>query len=395
MARKAHPWYWQERGLWMVNINGVRHQLGDHPEGAPRPTKSKKTGLWNVPKAIEEAFDKIKGVKPPAGDETDFVNTVFQAFLDWSKENRGKRTHDRYFDFLNAFDERWPGLTVGQINASHVTTWLNEQKAVGADEKDPEKKKRRGWGPTTKRNAITALQRAFNWAVKNFGLKLNPIKGMEKPEARTRTTVVPPEEFAQLLENVTDQPFRELLILSYDSGARPQEIKGLEARHVRLEEHRAVLPTEEAKGERAPRAIYFPTERSMEIVTRLAKERPTGLLLLNNGGNPWTGYAVKLRFERLEKKIGRRLFHYALRHSFITRKLLAGVDSHVVASLAGHRDTGMIDRVYSHVAQDHSFMLAEAQKDIIAANASRAAGKPSAKAGKNGKTPSKRQRRPR
>jgi hypothetical protein len=25
------------------------------------------------------------------------------------------------------------------------------------------------WGPTTKRNAITALQRAFNWAVKNRG----------------------------------------------------------------------------------------------------------------------------------------------------------------------------------------------------------------------------------
>ena len=48
----------------------------------------------------------------------------------------------------------------------------------------------------------------------------------------------------------------------------------------------------------------------------------------------------------------------------MTRKLRAGVDSHVVAALVGHKDTKMIDSVYSHVADDHEFMLDAAKKNI-------------------------------
>ena len=36
----------------------------------------------------------------------------------------------------------------------------------------------------------------------------------------------------------------------------------------------------------------------------------------------------------------------------------------MVAALVGHKDTKMIDAVYSHVADDHRFMLAEAKKDV-------------------------------
>lgn len=352
MARKAFPWWWAERSLWMVNIGGKRHTLGPHPEDSPKPKKGK-NGLWNVPSVIEDEFQKLKGIKAPAGDKSEYVATVLQAFLKWSKENNAPRTYDRYWDFLDAFERRWHGLTMGQLKASHVQEWLNEQ--VKTEE-------RRGWTGTTKRNAITALMRAFNWAVKNYGLDRNPIKGMEKPEANRRTTVVSPEEFKRLLAEVHDEPFRDLLIVSYDSGARPQEVKRLEARHLELTKQRAVLPREEAKGKRIARVIYFPTPRSLKIIKRLAKAHPTGALLLNNKGNPWTGYAVKLRFERLEKKTGKRFFHYAMRHSRITEWLKSGVDSHVAAALSGHRDTKMIDTVYSHIADDHEFMLNEAQR---------------------------------
>jgi integrase len=222
-------------------------------------------------------------------------------------------------------------------------------------------------------------------------------------------------------------PFRDLLIVSYDSGSRPQETKQLEARHLQLDKQRAVIPGEEVKGGRT-RAIYFPTDRCLEILKRLAKEHPTGPLFRNQKGMPWTGFAVKLRFDRIQISIGlqemakrgissavtkhdiealagklpktrlnrvtgkktpktpkkpsellseakqkltakeakqyaKRFRHYDLRHSFVTRKLRAGVDSHVVAALVGHKDTKMIDTVYSHVADDHKFMLEAAKKD--------------------------------
>ena len=63
-------------------------------------------------------------------------------------------------------------------------------------------------------------------------------------------------------------------------------------------------------------------------------------------------------------KHAKRFNHYAFRRTFITRKIIAGVDSHVVAKLSGHQSTAMIDRHYSAVADDHEFMLRQAERDI-------------------------------
>jgi site-specific recombinase XerD len=336
MARRPEPWYWQERETYMVTVRGVRHNLGPYKKKA------------------FEAFYELMGKPKSAVTSGTTIDTVMQSFLDWTKENREQGTFDGYFRFLDPFEKRFHGLPVKELNAGHVQIWLNEKKT---------------WNSTTKRSAITAIMRCFNWAAKNMGLDKNPVKGMEKPEAKRRTTVITHEEFEKLLAGVNDQPFRDLMIVSYDTGARPFEIKNLEARHVQLEKQRAVIPGEEAKGG-IPRAIYFPTERSLEVVKRLTKKNATGPLFKNNRGNKWTGYAVKNRLEDLETALGKRINHYALRHSFVTRKLLAGVDSHIVASLAGHRDTKMIDSTYSHVAQDHAFMLEAAQKDITAPSVS-------------------------
>jgi len=331
MARRPKPWYWKERKSWYVTILGTRHNLGEEKKAA-----------------FDEYHDLM--AKPQAKLKRDAVATILDDFQTWTKENRAPRTAARYGDFLQSFIKKHGLVRVSDLHAGHVTTWLNDQT---------------GWNSTTKRNAITAVQRAFNWAVKNRGLDRNPIKGMEKPDAKRRTTIISAEEFNAILSEVKDQPFRDLLVISYDCGARPFEIKRLEARHVQLDKQRAIIPTEEAKRG-ITRAIYFPSDRSMAVVTRLIKEHPTGPLLLNNRRRPWTGMAVKCRFEDLQKKLGKRYTHYSLRHSFITRKLVAGVDSHVVAALAGHRDTKMIDSVYSHVADDHEFMLQNAKKETSA-----------------------------
>ncbi len=360
MARKPSPWYREERGEWCVTIAGRHHRLGAHPPDAPAPVKSRKTGRWNAPEAIEREFRRL--LDAPDGDaphaaphapDGGTVVEVLDAFITWCKENRAGRTAARYGDLCQRLvSAPVGGVKVGTLPAlsltpRHITSWLDANPS---------------WGPTTKRNAITAVMRGLNWAVKNLGLARNPIKGMEKPEARKATSVVSPEEFERLLAAVKDARFRDLLAVSYDTGCRPQEAKALEARHLQLDKKRAVLPASEAKGRKHPRTIYLPTARSLEAVTRLARLHPEGPLFRNRLGNRWTGMAVKCRMEDLEGVLGRRVTHYTLRHSRITDWLVSGVDSHVVAKLSGHQDSSMLDSTYSHVQDDYEYMLGQAAR---------------------------------
>ena len=148
------------------------------------------------------------------------------------------------------------------------------------------------------------------------------------------------------------------------AGRGRSKLKDLERRHVDFNKQRALIPASEAKGRRHPRIIYFPTQRTMDIIQRLCDQQATGPIFRNRLGNKWTGFAVKCAFARLEKVIGKRVKHYDFRRTFITRKIIAGVDSHVVAKLSGHLSTAMIDRHYSAVADDHEFMLKMATRDI-------------------------------
>lgn len=337
MARPNKPWYWKARQAWYVKIDGKRHPLGPDKDQAHR------------------LYHELMAASPhqPPPIQSKYINELLQVFLDWTKQNRAPKTYRGYFDFCDPFEKHYHGLRITELTPAHVYDWLDTRTT---------------WNSTTKRNGIICLMRAMNWGAKMGYIDSNPITGIEKPAANNRTSIVTTDDLTELVGKIRDAAFRELCIVSFDLGCRPQEIKVIEARHVQLDKQRCLIPADEAKGRRA-RAIYIPTQRSLAIVERLTQQYPDGPIFRNPRGNPWTANAVRCRFRRLEEKIGKRFRQYDFRHGFITRKLLAGVDSHVVASLAGHTNTRMIDQVYSHVAEDHKFMLEAAQKDIISADA--------------------------
>ncbi len=331
MGRIAQPWWWDERKGYYATIRGVRHRLG--------------TSLKAAQSKLKELAKEGDTEQLPARS----LALLLDDFLAWTHENRAQKTYRGYKDFCQSFLVFSPRLTVDQLTPQHVTAWLAKQES---------------WSSTTKRGGITCLQRALNWGVKNAGLKINPLRAMEKPDANRRTTVLTLEEFKKILRATPDHEFRWLLEFSWDCGTRPFEVKMLEARHVDLGKRRCVIPVPEAKGKKRVRVFYLATERSVRIIKRLMAEHPTGPLFRNTRGRPWTGFAVSCRFADLEKALGRRFRQYDWRHTWITRKLLAGVDSHIVAKLAGHTDSRMLDTVYSHVAEDYEFMLEAAKKDV-------------------------------
>ncbi|MEM6362804.1 MAG: hypothetical protein AAF745_00145 [Planctomycetota bacterium] len=105
---------------------------------------------------------------------------ILDDFLSWSYENRAKSSADRYHHFCNEFCQEFGRVIVSELSPADVTRWLSQRPTLN---------------PTTKKNAITAVNRGFNWAVKNLGLRRNPIAGMEKPTPLTRTVIIEEEEF--------------------------------------------------------------------------------------------------------------------------------------------------------------------------------------------------------
>ncbi len=169
--------------------------------------------------------------------------------------------------------------------------------------------------------------------------------------------------------------FLDFLTLLLETGVRPQEIRAVEARHVSLEHGLWIFPASEHKtGKKTdkPRVVYL-NAKALEITKRLVEQHPTGPLLRNSLGKPWTTNAVRCRFRRLRRRLVGKLppdlCAYLYRHSFATRALERGLDSVTVAELMGHADATMVSKVYQHVDQRLDHMRAAAER-ATAENAS-------------------------
>lgn len=324
MARQPKPWWHSEKGCYFVTINGVRHRLS------------------SVKKEAMDQFHKLMSdpVSVPSGS----VWEVFEGMLDYTMANRAYRTYEFYLERLQRFKDEVPNMSVSKLTPEHVYDWL----------------KGKNWSDTYKRGCIVALCRAFNWAVNARKIAFSPLKGIEKPEASHRETLITQNEFDEVLTLVKDEAFRDILTIIWLTGCRPPEAARVESRHVKpgLWE----FPKKESKGKKKSRVVFLVPQA--EALTKKWMERfPDGPIFRNSRGQPWRAGAFSCRFYRLKEKVGRKLNMYAIRHSYAHHALTkGGVDPVVVATLLGHSSTNMIYKVYGHLLKDTDFMRKEAAK---------------------------------
>ena len=392
MARKPKPWYWRKRKLWYVEIDGKRHNLG--------PDK----------KDAEKLFHELMSSRQPR-IRADSVVAMVDAFLDWCHNNLAERTYEWYQYRLQSFVRTIsPSLRTSKLRPFHIQQWVDTEP---------------GWADGSKRNAIRAVKRVMSWAEEQGYIDHNPIARMKKPAQGKREQLVSDAEWEDILNHVNSQQFRDLLLVTWETGARPQETLAVEARHVDLRNCRWVFPQSEEKGKRIPRVVYL-TPEAIRITKRLMKKYPQGKLFRNTTGRPWTADAVNCAFVALQIRMGRRsleqkespkdkrrkhvyltdkevrefaktlkpnkrsgrkkseaeLMHearkkltyriavdaatkyslYAIRHTWMNRLLTSGVDALTVAVLAGHSDTSTLARVYAHLTQDPEYLLRQLRR---------------------------------
>lgn len=350
MPRQAKPIFYRDPrrdkkrddGWWCLNVtdNGKRRRV--------RLAEGKKNH-----KAAMQRFHEFQAARA-AGEP---VRTrpalsgaawlVADSFLKHAEVNVSPKTYRGYSDFLNDFFDFHPGdLLVRELKVHHVTEWLDSHAT---------------WGSSTKSGAVGAVRRCFKWAFEQGIISAYPFPGMKAPRKAVRETVISPDEFARILER-SKPDLQDLLNFLWYTGARPQEARVIEPKHVDLENRRVILPPSQAKGKRFPRVIYL-TDQGLAIVQRLLRTRTKGKLFRPSGGEEWTSNAVRQRFQRMAKHLGgARFCSYNFRHSFATHSLTAGVDSTTVGVLMGHADPSMVGRVYQHLAKAPKFLQEQVQK---------------------------------
>jgi integrase len=349
MPHFPKPFYRAPLGRWYVQIAGKQIPLGHDP----RPRRDR-AGKPVPPKDVVDRYhelmagrDRDAPAASPVLAGNPPVAALLDEFLEWASRHKAPRTYAWYRENVQRFLDGIPaGLTVGELKPFHLTKAL---------ERFPH------WANNTKHDFISAVKRAFNWAIEEGLIERSPLARVKKPAREAREMAVSPAEYRRVLEAVREPNFRDLIELSWETGSRPQELRKIRAEYFEPETGRIVFPPTQAKGKKYHRVVYL-TPRAREIVARLAGARPEGVLLLNSEGNPWTKDAINCAFCRLEKKIGKKYHLGAFRKGFATEALKAGVDTVTVAHLMGHRDPSMVSKVYGHVQQDPEHMANAARR---------------------------------
>jgi integrase len=158
------------------------------------------------------------------------VAELLDKFLDWTQKNQAVRTYEWYRDHLQCFLNHLgaPPLAATDLRPFHVVEWTGSHS---------------DWSSTYRRGAIIAVQRPFNWAEEMGHISSSPSKKIKKPQPQRRESHVTQEGFDELITNYKEgDPFRDLLLLCWHSGCRPQEAIHIEARHVQLAAESVVIP---------------------------------------------------------------------------------------------------------------------------------------------------------
>ncbi len=405
MAHQPKPFFRNGRG-WFVQLGKEQIKLADKPK-TPATEKEAWAAFHELmanrsrsPGFSNSANPATAPTKPPLKATTAHtiptlkstdaltVGMVYEKFLDWCLKHRSTRTYEWAQDHIQKFCDHLKvarTMPATDLRPFHIVEWVDSRTT---------------WGANQKRGAIVALTRPFNWAAKIGYIAVSPVRGVEKPTATKRESQMTPEDFGTILSFVKDDPFRDLITFAYEAGCRPQEARHIEARHLKLDQHRIEIPSLEAKGKKRWRVIYL-SDKAEEIVIRLAATRPTGPLFLNVDNNPWKAQAIVCRFQRLLVKLAgpdailpplprfdrrnykdpaalaeareahqkalvarrkkmaslarkgeKRVAMYDIRHCFATRKLKEGHDPITVAALLGHKDGAMLCKHYELLSTD-------------------------------------------
>jgi integrase len=281
------------------------------------------------------------------------IQEVADEFLAHARAHTKPKSHAFYSYFVEPFLERFGAALAAGFSPLAFTKWLDEHE---------------GW-KGSRRNAIIAVKRMFNWAVKEAKLlKESPLAGVKRPPKRKRKRILEPTERELLLSKIKDEAFRQFVFAMLETGCRPGEVMAVTANHVSRDCSNWTFDEHKTDNTGEARVVYL-TPAMQELTRKLVERHPEGPIFRMYRGKKsakdkynravlgtkvaWTYNALRCRFKRLRENCPELhgITSYVLRHTFTTQALINGVPVPVVSALLGHKSIKMVDEHYNHTDQ--------------------------------------------
>jgi integrase len=346
MPRKPRPWYRTGVDAWYVKLDGrqIRLAVGKASEGE----------AW----AALHRLLASEGRGEARSDLT--VSEAAELYLDHCRATTGPLTYGTNRARLQVVSDHLGRERLAELTPGRIERFLAEARVRPMRVQEGASRPRKPRSDATLRAWLVALRQAVRHCRRE---RLydgpDPLEGVKLPPTVRRERFLDLDEQRALLA-VARGPIADFLRLQLATGARPHVLAELEARHVDWASGEARLPSKR-------RTYLLVVPRTLLARLReLAELHPTGPLLRNFEGQPWTRNALRLQFRRLCQRAGiPPASPYAVRHGVATEAVAGGENVAMVAQLMNHADLTMFARHYSHLGQKRA-ALREAAEGVAA-----------------------------
>lgn len=246
------------------------------------------------------------------------------------------------------YGARIGGIELSALRTTHVKAWLNAQTEQSEEEAEDEDDLRRA-KDSANRN-LSSLKAALNLALHDRLVATDAgwktVKSF-KDVSRRRNAFLTAEKRAALLAACPDD-LAGLVRAMLLTGARPGELANANASHFDREQG-----TIELTGKTGHRVVTLSTAARVFFAQCAASKIGNAPLLATAYGQRWNKDAWKKPFRAAAEaaSLPPAAVMYSLRHTAISEMIAGGMDSFVVAKLAG-TSTAMIDKHYGHLRHD-------------------------------------------
>jgi integrase len=348
------------RGWWWISFNLDGKQVRESTNAL---TKAEAVRIRQV-----KLTDFERGeLRLPGKKKAILLHPLAEEYLSYAKANKSSWKSDVCYlrrireYFGNVPVERITRADCEEFKKTLTEEWKKRAWAkAGTDGERPEIRL------TTVDRYVGALKRLFNWAVEQGSMSENPARRVKlHRQDRKPYYLLSDEEEARLLEAAGEGKsphLKNIVVLALASAMRSGEIRGLRWDQVDLGRRMVTLAGDSTKNSRV-KHVPLNVDAMAVLEERLQSRVDNGIYVFpNSKGKQMT--SVKTAWRQALKRAGipERCRFHGLRHTSISRMVMAGVPEVTIGRMAGWTDNSapFMLRHYAHLTGDHLHQAAKA-----------------------------------